>query len=117
MQLMDPKMDSGMALPGTDSITVEQVFAQGLVKLGGFGTDELVALLDDLAVAEMRHLAGDLLSQSVLTWACMHRPHAMEDAVVKGVALSMLFAVHTVRNRVAKAGVAEEEDQLFEAEA
>ena len=110
-------MDSGMALPGTDSITVEQVFAQQLVKLGGHTTDELVALLDDLAVAEMRHVAGDMLSQSVLTWAQMHRPYDMVEPVLKGFCLSVLFAVHTMHTRVAAAGVAEEEDRLYEGEA
>ena len=72
LEVMDPKMDAGMA---TDAVTVDTALGTPLMPRQP-SAGQVVHLMDQVLVAEMRWLAGHSLAQTVFTCLYLHNDAA-----------------------------------------
>jgi N-alpha-acetyltransferase 35, NatC auxiliary subunit len=73
LELMDPKMDAGLALHGAAPLTVQDRVARGAVPLAFPSARDVLATVDAIFRVEAAWLHGQPLPQTLLTCVYMHR--------------------------------------------
>ncbi|KAK1947405.1 N-alpha-acetyltransferase 35 [Phytophthora citrophthora] len=73
LELMDPKMDSGMLVNGVPPLSISSRLESGSVPLEFSSARDVLATLDELFCCETGWLNGLPLAQSLLTSVYMHR--------------------------------------------
>ncbi|CAK4080744.1 unnamed protein product [Aphanomyces euteiches] len=72
LELMDPKMDSGMLAPDQAILTVEERLERGTIPLTFSSAGDLVATLDRIEQCEVAWRNGQPMAQSLLTCLYFH---------------------------------------------
>ncbi|KAF0682415.1 Aste57867_25461 [Aphanomyces stellatus] len=80
LELMDPKMDSGMLAPGQVILTVAERLEKGLIPLEFDAAADLVATIDRLEQCESAWRNGQPMAQSLLT--CLYLHPCVTDALL-----------------------------------
>ena len=112
IEMMDPKMDSGMACNRVSRkvVNLQDSVASGLVKVTDFKIDELIGIVDDSTACLMSWLDGHSLAQTVFTNLYLHDPLIIVDKALKAFCLLHLKMVEAFREFIVRAEVFEEED-------
>jgi hypothetical protein len=106
LEIMDPKMDAGMV---TDTVTVDKALGTPLMPRE-LTAGQIVHLMDQTLVGEMRWLAGHSLAQTVFTCLYLHDVRHIADYRFAAMAKAVLKCCAIVRNMVVQADFYEEED-------
>lgn len=112
IEMMDPKMDAGMMcnFGNKKVMNFDQALAAGILKTSDLSTDEHIGIIDSTLACLVTWLEGHSLAQTVFTNLYLHKPHMIEDKVMKAFSVCVLKMVDTIKNFVNKAAVFEEED-------
>lgn len=112
IELMDPKMDSGMMLIKSNRkiLTLEQSVRMGLVKTNQLELTELIGIFDDTYSCLATWLEGYPLAQTVMTNLYLHEPERIEDRCLRVFSQSMLKIVNFLDKLVQMVCCIEEED-------
>ena len=106
LEVMDPKMDAGMI---TGAITVESALGTPLMPRE-LTAGQIVHIMDQTFVGEMRWLAGHSLAQTVFTCLYLHDIKNIADYRYLAMAKAVLKCCAIVRTMVVQADFYEEED-------
>eukprot|EP00041_Stephanoeca_diplocostata_P010520 m.167050 g.167050 ORF g.167050 m.167050 type:complete len:724 (+) comp18182_c0_seq1:186-2357(+) len=113
LELMDPKMDSGMVnTTQTKKVQIKshtQALDAGL-QVSGFSNSELVHVMDKILSLVASWLHGHTLAQTVFTCLYLHDPTIVQDDILKPYCIGALKVVDIIRELVQRADVYEEED-------
>lgn len=114
IELMNPKMDSGMLLKKSNRkiLTLEQSVRMGLVKTNQLELNELIGIIDETYSFLATWLEGNLLSQTVMTNLYLHEPERIEDRCLRVFSQSTLKLVDFLDKLVQLVYCIEEEDFL-----
>ncbi|ETV90589.1 hypothetical protein, variant [Aphanomyces invadans] len=127
LELMDPKMDSGMLAPGQVMLTVEERLTKGLIPLHFASAADLLATLDRLEQCEAAWRNGQPMAQSLLTCLYYHPCVSSElllapldttavsvtdtlDCIFKAYLAMALKSITVQRYAIHRADIYEEED-------
>lgn len=85
IELMDPKMDSGMLLTKSKRkiMNLEQSIKAGLVKINYLESDELIGIIDETYSCLTTWLEGYSLEQSFMTNLYLLKPERIEDRCLR----------------------------------
>ncbi|CAN7948671.1 unnamed protein product [Ixodes pacificus] len=112
IEMMDPKMDAGMMcnFGNKKVMNFDQALAAGILKTADLSTSEHIGIMDSTLACLVTWLEGHSLAQTVFTNLYLHKPHMIDDKVMKAFSICILKMVDTIKNFVNKAAVFEEED-------
>ncbi|KAK8774138.1 hypothetical protein V5799_011328 [Amblyomma americanum] len=112
IEMMDPKMDAGMMcnFGNKKVMNFDQAVAAGALKIADLTSAEHIGIIDSTLACLVTWLEGHSLAQTVFTNLYLHKPHQVEDKVMKAFSICVLKMVDMIKNFVTKAAVFEEED-------
>lgn len=112
IELMDPRMDSGMVLEKANRqiLTLEQSVRAGLVKVNQLEPEELIGIIDDTYSTMTNWLEGHSIAQTVMTNIYLHDTERIEDRCLRVFSQSILKLVDFIDKMVYMACCIEEED-------
>lgn len=112
LEMMDPKMDSGMRCnkSKTPPLTYETALASGKLKLDNFTIPEIIGIMDSMLACTVSWLEGHSLPQTIYTCLYMHNINAIEDQSLKAFFFGMNNVMRIVKDIILAAAVYEEED-------
>lgn len=111
IELMDPKMDSGMdAAQSTVAIkSLAEAIQKGL-KLEGFTATEVVGIMDELITNFALYLRGNSLAQTLFSCLYLHDPSLVKHTVLQAFCYGMLKTAYAARQIIYRAQAYHEED-------
>lgn len=113
LEMMDPKMDAGMAYNRDKKIlNIEQAIKEGKIKVKDITNSEKIGIIDDTFGCLISWLEGHHLAQTVFTNLYLHDPSLIEDKCIKSFSRIILKLVDIIKEFVGRANVVEEEDFL-----
>lgn len=112
IELMDPKMDSGMRLKKCSRkiLTFDESLKSGIIKVNSFEAQELIGIIDDTYSHLATWIDGHPLAQTVMTNLYLHDPEKIEDRILKVFSQSILKIVEFIDRLVQTIYCIEEED-------
>lgn len=112
IEMMDPKMDAGMFCNQAKRkvLNFPQALEAGVLQIINVENSVLISVIDHTYACLVTWLEGHSLAQTVFTNLFLHNPSIIEDKHLKFVSICMLKIVDTIRDRINKASVFEEED-------
>lgn len=112
IEMMDPKMDSGMVGKQTKRkvLSFAEAIAEKTVKVSDLTNEELVGIFDQSLCCLLSWLDGQTLAQTVFTCLYLHDTNLIEDRCLRAFSLCMLKVCDIIRMKVNRANVFEEED-------
>lgn len=112
IELMEPKMDSGMLIIQTNRqiMNLEQSVKAGLVKTNHFEGDELIGIIDETYSCLTTWFDGHSLAQTVMTNLYLHEPERIEDRCLRVFSQTMLKLVDSMDQLVQMNYCYEDED-------
>lgn len=112
IELMDPKMDSGMVLKKTNRkiLTFEQAVRAGTVKINQLELSELIGIIDETYSCLATWLEGHALALTLMTNLYLHEPERIEDRCLRIFSFSILNLANRLNNLVQAVFCIEEED-------
>ncbi|KAH8039991.1 hypothetical protein HPB51_009247 [Rhipicephalus microplus] len=112
IEMMDPKMDAGMMcnFGNKKVMNFDQAVSAGALKIADLSPAEHIGIIDSTLACLVTWLEGHSLAQTVFTNLYLHKPHQVEDKVIKAFSVCVLKMVDMIKNFVTKAAVFEEED-------
>jgi hypothetical protein len=112
IELMDPKMDSGMIMKKTNRsiLTFEQSIRSGAIKINNLELDELIGIIDDTYACLVAWLEGHSLALTIMTNLYLHDTERIEDKCLRVFSQSMLKIVDFIDKLVMAIYCIEEED-------
>lgn len=112
IEMMDPKMDAGMMcnFGNKKVLNFEQAVSGGELKIADLTHEEHIGIIDSTLACLVTWFEGHSLAQTVFTNLYLHKPHMIEDKVMKAFSICILKTVDMVKNFVNRAAVFEEED-------
>ncbi|XP_050387946.1 uncharacterized protein LOC126804753 [Argentina anserina] len=115
IELMDPKMDSGMILKKCNRkiLNFDQSVKSGLIKINNLEISELLGIIDDTYSCLVTWLEGHLLSLTVMTNLYLHQPEKIEDRCLRIFSLSALKLTKFIDKMVSVIFCIEEEDFML----
>ncbi|KAJ3204382.1 N-alpha-acetyltransferase 35 NatC auxiliary subunit [Entophlyctis luteolus] len=109
LEIMEPRMDSGMLLPSNPAPRWSVLHAQTIVRFTG---GEILGIVDRLLSKTVSWLLGAHLSQTVFTCVLAHNPHACKSALVRTLIIALLKSTHKMKTIFESARVVED-DEFF----
>merc|ERR1719193_1352031 len=109
IEMMDPKMDSGMSTNSTP-LTFQQAVNIGHLPLSNLRVADCIGIIDESLSSLVAWLEGHSLVQTAFTNLYTHHPEKIEDATLRSFIYSLLKLIDVIRNLISRAGVYEEED-------
>ncbi|PNF30562.1 N-alpha-acetyltransferase 35, NatC auxiliary subunit [Cryptotermes secundus] len=112
IEMMDPKMDAGMLCNRGNkaALSFDQAVEVGALKLQDLSLPEEIGIIDSTLSCLVSWLEGHSLAQTVFTNLYLHKPHHIEDRVMKAFSISIFKIVDIIKDFVNRALVFEEED-------
>lgn len=112
IELLDPKMDSGVMLQQTKRkiLTLEQSIRLGTVKVKDLRYEELIGIIDDTYVGLATWLDGNSFAQTFMTNLYLHDIELLEDPCLKSFSLASLKLAYFIDRVISLAFCIEEED-------
>ncbi|XP_064460377.1 N-alpha-acetyltransferase 35, NatC auxiliary subunit-like [Ornithodoros turicata] len=112
IEMMDPKMDAGMMcnFGNKKVLNFDQALSARELKVADLTNEEIIGIIDSTLACLVTWLEGHSLVQTVFTNLYLHKPHMIEDKVMKAFSICTLKVVDIVKNFVNRAAVFEEED-------
>jgi len=104
LELMDPKMDSGMN--STTPISVDSL----LEKLTPLTVSELIAVMDELAACEISWVNGHSIGHTLFTCLYLHQPQKIASPILKAFVDILLKTAQLIRQAIIDADLYEDED-------
>uniref|UniRef100_A0A6G1SFX0 Protein MAK10 homolog n=1 Tax=Aceria tosichella TaxID=561515 RepID=A0A6G1SFX0_9ACAR len=114
IELMDPKMDSGMIFNKIKRplLTFEQSIRSGAIKINNLEYDELIGIIDDTYSCLTVWFEGHPLAQTIMTNLYLHDTERIEDKCLRVFSQAMLKIVDFIDRLVMTIYCVEEEDFL-----
>ncbi|XP_069688455.1 N-alpha-acetyltransferase 35, NatC auxiliary subunit isoform X1 [Periplaneta americana] len=112
IEMMDPKMDAGMLCNRGNkaALNFDQAVEAGTLKLQDLSLAEEIGIIDSTLSCLVSWLEGHSLAQTVFTNLYLHKPHHIEDRIMKAFSISIFKIVDVIKDFVNRALVFEEED-------
>ncbi|XP_067001867.2 N-alpha-acetyltransferase 35, NatC auxiliary subunit [Anabrus simplex] len=112
IEMMDPKMDAGMLCNrgNKSALSFDQAVQTGQLKLQELCLAEQIGIIDSTLSCLVSWLEGHSLAQTVFTNLYLHKPHQIEDRVIKAFSICIFKIVDIIKEFVNRALVFEEED-------
>jgi len=112
IELMDPKMDSGMILSKTtrEILSFDQAIKSMKVKIVNLELPELLGIIDDTYACIATWLDGHSISQTIMTNLYLHDTEKIEDRCLRVYCQSALKLVEIMDRMVGLVYCIEEED-------
>lgn len=112
IELMDPKMDSGMICKKINRriLTLDQSIKAGTVKVANLEIDELIGIMDETYACLVTWLGGHPLAQTVMTNLYLHDTERLEDRCLRVFSQAILRIVEHLDRLVNTIFCIEEED-------
>ncbi|XP_041464934.1 N-alpha-acetyltransferase 35, NatC auxiliary subunit-like [Lytechinus variegatus] len=112
IEMMDPKMDAGMMCnqSGHKVLNLQESIEAGRLKTADLTNHELIGIMDTTFACLATWLEGHSLAQTVFTNLYAHNPDLIDDRCLRAFSLVVLKMVDTIKDKVMRAGVFEEED-------
>eukprot|EP01134_Creolimax_fragrantissima_P000844 CFRG0844T1 len=112
LELMDMKMDAGMAFASDDNriLSVDDAIRREKVKLEGFTIEERVGIMDETFARLCTWLKGDNLAQTLYECVYLHRPGILIDRPLMVFFSGMERCIAMIHGIVQKSGIYHEED-------
>lgn len=112
IEMMDPKMDAGMMCnqSGHKVLNLQQSIEAGRVKTKEITNNELIGIMDTTFACLATWMEGHSLAQTVFTNLYAHNPELIDDRCLRAFSLVILKMVDSIKDKVMRAGVFEEED-------
>lgn len=112
IEMMDPKMDAGMMCNQTKRkvLSLQQSIEAGTVITEGFSNQDLIGIMDETFACLATWLEGHSLAQTVFINLYLHDPSLVKDRMLRTFCVCFLKLVDSIRDRINRAGVFEEED-------
>lgn len=116
IELLDPKMDSGVILRKANRqiLNLEQSVRLGLVKINNLELDELIGIMDETYACLVTWLEGEPLAQTVMTNLYLHDPERIEDRALRIFTQAIKKLVNSIETMVQMIFCIEEEDFFCE---
>jgi len=109
IEMMDPKMDSGMST-NTNPLTFDEAVDKGIIPIENMKVADVIGILDESLCALVAWLEGHSLVQTVFTNLYSHNPDKIQNASLQSGIYCLLKLVGIIKNLISRAGVYEEED-------
>lgn len=115
IELMDPKIDSGMLLKkaGRKILSFDQAVEKGNLKINNLEPNELIGIIDESYACLVTWLEGHSLVQTVMTNIYLNEPEKIEDRCLRVFSLSILKITDYLDKLVQSLYCIEEEDFLL----
>lgn len=112
IELMDPKMDSGMSLKKCNRkiLNFDQAIKSGQIKINDFETNELLGIIDETYLCLVSWFDGYHLAQTVMTNLYLHRPEKIGDRCLRIFSQTALKLTKFIDNMICEILCVEEED-------
>ncbi|KAI9209603.1 Mak10 subunit, NatC N-terminal acetyltransferase-domain-containing protein [Polychytrium aggregatum] len=107
IEIMDPKMDSGMDLPpsiGEVKLTPDEIVFRTVPP------SEEIGIMDELLAREMSWIAGHMLCQTVYTCVFVHRPLSIRSRSLKPYVVSVLKTIRLINTDIIGRFLYDDED-------
>ncbi|XP_047507728.1 N-alpha-acetyltransferase 35, NatC auxiliary subunit isoform X1 [Pieris napi] len=114
IEMMDPKMDAGMACNrgNPKPLNFQQAVECGKLKIDDLEPSELIGIIDATMACVVSWLEGHSLAQTVFTNLYLHQPHLIKNKPLKAYCIAVYKLLDCIRDCINKAQVFEEEDFL-----
>jgi len=109
IEMMDPKMDSGMST-NTTPLTFQTAVEAGHLPLKDLSVADSLGLIDESLSSLVAWLEGHSTVQTVFTNLYTHQPEKIEDKTMQSFTYCLLKLMSVIRVLISRAGVYEEED-------
>lgn len=112
IEMMDPKMDSGMICNRVQRkvYNLEQGIENGRIKIENIDDEEKIGIIDDTFACLVTWLEGHSLAQTVFTNLYLQNPPIIKDKTIRTLSYVTLRLVEIIRGIIVDSGVFEEED-------
>ncbi|OWR50381.1 MAK10 protein [Danaus plexippus plexippus] len=114
IEMMDPKMDTGMLCNrgNPKPINFQQAVACGKLKIDNLEPSEIIGIIDATMACIVSWLEGHSLAQTVFTNLYLHQPHSIINKTLKAYCIAVYKLLDCIKDCINKAQVFEEEDFL-----
>ncbi|KNC80166.1 hypothetical protein SARC_07468 [Sphaeroforma arctica JP610] len=112
LEMMDKKMDAGLAFASDDNriLSVDDALRRKLIKTSGFTPAERVGIMDEAYAHLVTWLKGHSLAQTVYECVYLHRPSMLQDEVLATFFVSFERVIVMILEIVQQASIYHEED-------
>jgi len=111
LEVMDPKMDSGMALQLKPTYTAEEAYKSQIIPTDSSLTiSQIILLMDELFRAEVGFYQGHNLLQTIFTCYYLHDLRKLENAYLLVYMYATLKQCSLMRDMVQQTDISNEED-------
>ncbi|EDV21028.1 uncharacterized protein TRIADDRAFT_60373 [Trichoplax adhaerens] len=112
VELMDPKMDSGMIYRDCASpiLSFEEAVEKNKVQVDNFSPSQLIGIVDELLACVASWLDGQPLVQTIFTCSYLHKVELIEDTYLKAYCVGILKSCDLIWSLIQSGQVFEEED-------
>jgi hypothetical protein len=114
IEIMDPKVDSGMdPAPGVLA-SFEEAIEAGLFE-ATLPLERMIGVMDELVALEATYWSGNSLPQTVFTCLLLHAPEGIDCPVMRAFVMALIRSCSVALTAVMHARIADEEDWVSHA--